>query len=196
MTSARPAIFIDKDGTLVRAVACNAEPQRLDLAPGVGRALRMLQDSGFVLIVIANKSRIAEGRLGVAALMRVGERLAALLAQDGVALSGFYVCPRVASAGEPECAWPEPGPWLLQRVADEHRLDLERSWVVGGVLNDVEAGRRAGCRTALIDCGSETEWLLSRWRMPDLVATNLDTAARLIAEVERQARPAAVERLH
>jgi D-glycero-D-manno-heptose 1,7-bisphosphate phosphatase len=195
MTTARPAIFIDNDGTLVPAVAGNADPQRVDLTPGVGRALRMLQDSGFVLIVITNRPG-AEGRLAASALVRLRERLEALLARHGVTLSGLYACPSAASADASEGAWPRPAPWLLRSVADEHRLDLERSWVVGGVLNDVEAGRRAGCRTALIDCGSETEWLLSRWRMPDLVADNLDTAARLIAEVERQAKPAAGERLH
>jgi phosphoglycolate phosphatase-like HAD superfamily hydrolase len=72
---------------------------------------------------------------------------------------------------------------LLQRAAAEQGIDLADSWMVGDILNDVEAGRRANCRTALVDCGNETEWILSPWRMPDLVAADFATAARLIARV-------------
>jgi len=113
MTTARPAIFIDNDGPLVRAAARNADPQRVDLTPGAGRALRMLQDSGFVLIVITDRPGVAERRLAASAIARLRERLEALLARHGVTLSGLYVCPRAASAAEPECAWPAPAPWLL-----------------------------------------------------------------------------------
>ncbi len=191
----RAAIFIDKDGTLVRDIAYNVEPARIELTAGAGPALRLLQESGFALIVITNQPGVGEGRFPPAALAGVHRRLQELLAPHGAVLDGFYFCPHVPVRGAPACACRKPEPGLLQRAAAEHDLDLAASWMVGDILNDVEAGRRAGCRTALIDCGNETEWILSPWRMPDLVASNLETAARLIVQVAgAQTRPA--ELLH
>jgi histidinol-phosphate phosphatase family protein len=185
----RCAVFVDKDGTLIRDVAYNVDPDRIELTPGVGPALRLLQDHGFALIVVTNQPGVAEGRFPAAALKRVRERIDQLLAPHGVVIGGFYFCPHAAVRGKPGCACRKPEPGLLQRAAAEHDIDLADSWMVGDILNDVEAGRRAGCRTALIDCGNETEWVLSPWRMPDLVTADFATAARLIVRV---ARPAAV----
>jgi D-glycero-D-manno-heptose 1,7-bisphosphate phosphatase len=193
----QPAVFIDKDGTLIRDGASGLDPERIGLAPGAGPALRRLQDSGFVLIVIASRTEVGQGRLHARALERLRGRVEALLSPYGVVLAGFYLCPHAAAAAvEPDGTCRQPGSGLLQRAALEHRVDLARSWMVGNILNDVEAGRRAGCRTALIDSGNETEWQLSRWRLPDLVAGNLDTAARLIAQVERQGEAARAHSLH
>jgi histidinol phosphatase-like enzyme len=75
-------------------------------------------------------------------------------------------------------------PGMLLRAAREHGIDLSRSWMIGDILDDVEAGRRAGCRTALIDNGNETEWRRSRWRTPHLVRPDLHAAARAIAAAE------------
>jgi histidinol phosphatase-like enzyme len=69
---------------------------------------------------------------------------------------------------------------MLHRAADDHGIDLARSWMVGDILNDVEAGRRAGCRTVLLDNGHETEWLVSVLRRPDHVAPDLAAVARII----------------
>jgi D-glycero-D-manno-heptose 1,7-bisphosphate phosphatase len=189
----RPAVFIDKDGTLVRDVPYNVDPARIRLTPGAGPALKLLQESGFALIVITNQPGVGEGRFAAAALERVRARIETLLEPHAVTLDGFYFCPHVAAGGAASCPCRKPKPGLLYRAALEHGIDLRRSWMVGDILNDIEAGRRAGCRTALIDCGNETEWLLAPWRMPDLVATNLGTAARLIAQVARQEMPAPAE---
>jgi histidinol-phosphate phosphatase family protein len=179
----RRALFVDKDGTLIRDVAYNVDPDRIELTPGVGPALRLLQDHGFALIVITNQPGVAEGRFPATALKRVRARIEQLLTPHGVVLNGFYFCPHAPLRGAPACACRKPEPGLLQRAAAEHDVDLAESWMVGDILNDVEAGRRAGCRTALIDCGNETEWILSPWRMPDLVTADFATAARLIARV-------------
>jgi histidinol-phosphate phosphatase family protein len=185
----RCAVFVDKDGTLIRDVAYNVDPNRIELTPGVGPALRLLQDHGFALIVVTNQPGVAEGRFPASALKHVRARIEQLLAPHEVVISGFYFCPHAAVRGAAACACRKPEPGLLQRAAAEHDIDLAESWMVGDILNDVEAGRRAGCRTALIDCGNETEWVLSPWRMPDLVTDDIATAARLIVRV---ARPAAL----
>src|SRR5205085_6378312 len=101
-----------------------------------------------------------------------------------VPLARCYHCPhhpdgtveRYARA----CACRKPQPGLLLRAARDHDLDLARSWLVGDILDDVEAGRRAGCRTVLLDNGHETEWVLTPERLPHHIACDLAQAADLI----------------
>jgi histidinol phosphatase-like enzyme len=78
------------------------------------------------------------------------------------------------------CACRKPAPGLLQVAAASHGVDLARSWFIGDILDDVEAGRRAGCRTILLDNGHETEWLSSAWRTPERIEPDLDGASRWI----------------
>jgi D-glycero-D-manno-heptose 1,7-bisphosphate phosphatase len=103
-------------------------------------------------------------------------------------LDGFYYCPHspdgVITRYAIPCTCRKPMPGMLYRAAREHGLDLAQSWMVGDILDDIEAGRRAGCRTVLIDNGNETEWKRSPLRTPHLTAPNLYTAAAMIAAWE------------
>ncbi|HVL75092.1 MAG TPA: HAD family hydrolase [Noviherbaspirillum sp.] len=179
------AIFLDKDGTLIEDVPYNVDPALITLSWQAGPALQLLQHLGYKLIVVTNQSGVARGLFTEAALLPVRRRLDALLAQYGVRLDGFYYCPHspqgVVERYAVSCTCRKPMPGLLTRAAHEHGLDLGQSWMIGDILNDVEAGRRAGCRTVLIDNGNETEWERSPLRVPDLVAPDLHTAAGLIA---------------
>lgn len=182
-----PAVFFDKDGTLVENVPFNVDPARIDLCAGALAAAQLLHRRGFALFVVSNQAGVAMGRFPLRALRAVRARLEALLAASGVPLRHIYFCPhhpegtvgRFARACE--CRKPQPG--MLLRAAREHDLDLSRSWMVGDILDDVEAGRRAGCRTVLIDNGNETLWQTGPQRTPHLVAGRLDQAARLIARI-------------
>jgi len=89
------------------------------------------------------------------------------------------------------CGCRKPMPGLLHAAAREHGIDLARSWLVGDILDDVEAGRRAGCRTVLLDVGSETEWRPSALRKPDVVAKDLLEAAEAIMRLSEAPRAAA-----
>ncbi len=179
-----PAVFLDKDGTLIEDVPYNVDPAQIRLERGALEGLRLLQEAGFHLIVVSNQPGVAHGYFLQSALVGVETRLRELLAAGGVALEGFYHCPHhpegsVADhARVCDCRKPQPG--MLRRAAEEHGIDLARSWMVGDILNDVEAGRRIGCRTVLLDNGHETEWLLSQLRRPDHVASDLAAAARII----------------
>ncbi len=183
-----PAVFLDKDGTLIEDVPFNVDPALIRLTPGAGEALRSLRDAGFKLIVVSNQSGVARGLFPEAALARVAERLDALLAEWDVRLDGFYTCPHHPEGSVPEyaiaCACRKPAPGMILAAAREHGVDLQRSWLIGDILNDVEAGRRAGCRTILLDNGNETEWELSAERRPDFVAPDLGAAAERILLVE------------
>jgi histidinol-phosphate phosphatase family protein len=182
----RPAVFLDKDGTLVEDVPYNVDPGRIRLAPGACRGLPRLHAAGYRLIVISNQSGVALGRFAEDDLAPVRRRLEELLGECGVGLSGFYYCPHHPRGVVPPyaraCRCRKPQPGLITRAAREQGVDLADSWFVGDILDDVEAGRRAGCRTVLIDNGNETEWVRSPWRWPHLVAADLDRAASLIGE--------------
>ncbi|WP_019140410.1 D-glycero-alpha-D-manno-heptose-1,7-bisphosphate 7-phosphatase [Noviherbaspirillum massiliense] len=182
------AIFLDKDGTLIEDVPYSVNIDQMRLTWQAGQALQLFQTLGYALFVITNQAGIAKGFFTEEALVPVRQRLDELLAQYGVSLTGFYYCPHSPDGVVPhyamECDCRKPLPGLLERAAAEHGIDLSQSWMIGDILNDVEAGRRAGCNTVLIDNGNETEWRRSELRTPHLVAPDLYFAAHVIAARE------------
>ena len=187
-----PAVFLDKDGTLIEDVPYNVDPGLVTLSFGAGRALAQLALEGFRLVVVSNQSGIGDGRFEAAALDAVGHRIRELLAPWHASIDAFYYCPHTRSFG---CDCRKPAAGLLLRAAAEHRLDLHRSWLIGDILDDVEAGRRAGCRTALLANGNETQWELSPLRTPHLVVRALPLAANCIVAAQR-ARASSEEACH
>jgi histidinol-phosphate phosphatase family protein len=179
-----PAVFLDKDGTLIEDLPHNADPGRIRFAPGALEGLKRLHAHGFMLLVVTNQAGVALGLFQESALRRVERRLQTLVADAGVALAGMYWCPHhpAGSVGRYaiECGCRKPQPGLLRRAARELDIDLERSWMVGDILDDVEAGRRAGCRTVLLDNGNETEWRIAPLRLPHLLMPTLARAAEAI----------------
>ncbi len=180
----RPAVFLDKDGTVLADVPYNVDPARMVYAPMAFAALNRLGAAGVTLVVVSNQSGVARGLFPVTALDAVQGKLAAMFMAAGAWLEGFYWCPhhpsgRVAGfAIDCDCRKPRPG--LLLRAADELGLDLSRSWFIGDILDDVEAANLAGCRSLLLDVGHETEWRQGPDRIPHARAADLDAAARLV----------------
>jgi D-glycero-D-manno-heptose 1,7-bisphosphate phosphatase len=189
----KKAVFLDKDGTLVEDVPYSCDVNRIRLMPGVRQGLRRLDAAGYLLIVVSNQSGVAHGLFSVEALSGVEMKLRALLADADIRLDGFYYCPHhpdgrvFAYATACDCRKPSPG--LFMQATSDWAIDLTASWMVGDILHDVEAGRRAGCRTILLDNGHETEWHLGAYRCPDYVAADLDAAADIILAVDRAALP-------
>ncbi|RAK00279.1 D,D-heptose 1,7-bisphosphate phosphatase [Larkinella arboricola] len=163
-------VFIDKDGTLIYDVPFNVDPKAITLYPDAGRALHLLQQAGFRLLVVSNQSGVAQGYFQENALEAVTNRLQHLLRPFGVHLDGFYYCPHHPDGRVPayavSCSCRKPQPGMLQQAAREHGIDLTASWMIRDILNDVEAGNRAGCRTILLDNGHETEWQSGPYREP------------------------------
>lgn len=187
------ALFLDRDGTLVYPRHYPSRPEDLCVYPGIGRELLRFQEAGFRLVVITNQSGLARGLFTRADLERMHAHLIAELDRSNVRLDGIYHCPHHLDGVIPDlsvrcrCRKPEPG-MLLQAAADLD-LDLEHSWVVGDILDDVEAGNRAGCRSILVDLGTESP-PAHPGRQPDFVARDTLHALRMIQSVE-QLGPAA-----
>ncbi len=191
--SCAPAVFIDKDGTLVEDVPFNADPAKIRLTPGAAGALALLRRHGFRLFVISNQAGVARGLISEAQLHQAYAHMVRLLGdQDSVApvlplLDGFYYCPHSTegriTALVRACYCRKPAPGLLLRAAREHRLSLARSWMIGDILDDIEAGHRAGCRAVLIDNGNETQWQRGAHRTPEGIVRNLQEAAERIIEL-------------
>ncbi|MHB8865459.1 MAG: D-glycero-alpha-D-manno-heptose-1,7-bisphosphate 7-phosphatase [Pirellulaceae bacterium] len=184
---ARPAVFFDKDGTLVENVPHNVDCEKIRLMKGAGAAARKLHEAGYALVVVTNQSGVALGYFGIEDVFRVERRLTELLALEGAPLSGFYFCPHLpfemATAQAPPCSCRKPWSGMLLQARRELNLDLARSWMVGDILDDVEAGHRAGCRAILFETGAETCWKSGALRVPDYSVTTLAAAARQILAV-------------
>lgn len=181
------AIFLDRDGTLVHARHYPTRPEDLELYEGLGAELRTLQAAGFRLIVVTNQSGIARGLFTQADLRRMHDHLRTELARDGVRLDGIYHCPHHVEGSVPElaiaCDCRKPQPGLLQRAARDLDLDLASSWMIGDILDDMEAGKRTGCHTILVDLGTET-LPAPQPRQPDYVAADTLEALQMIAILE------------
>jgi len=176
------AVFIGKDGTLVEHVPHNVDPAKVRFTPHAMEGLRLLAEHGYRLIVVTNQPGLAYGMFTRAALTQLQLALAGMMEREGVHLAGFYACPHAPGpAGPvPACLCRKPAPGLLRQAARAHGLDLARCWMIGDVLDAVEAGRRAGCRSAMLDVGHETAWRMSPLRTPHVRAKDLLEAAHAI----------------
>jgi histidinol-phosphate phosphatase family protein len=171
------AVFIDKDGTLVRDVPYNIDPCRVQLAPGAGAALRRMKNAGYKMIVISNQPGIALKLFRERDLVLVNQRIQDLLSSYEVEIDAFYYCPH-EPGDHCECRKPRPG--MILQAAREQGVKTGMSWMIGDILNDVEAGNRAGCRTVHLDNGNETEWVKGDYRQPAWTVSDLPAAAEVI----------------
>ena len=149
------AVFIDKDGTLIPDIPYNVDPALITLSPGAGATLARLKRRGYLLIVVSNQSGVARGLFPESALDGVRQRIGDLLAEAGAALDGFSYCPHhpdgTVKRYARECGCRKPKAGMLTGAAKAFGIDLSRSWMIGDITADSEAGNRAGCRTILIE---------------------------------------------
>jgi histidinol-phosphate phosphatase family protein len=138
--TARPAVFLDRDGTLIEDTGFLGDPNGVRVLPTVVDALRLLAARGYATVVVSNQSGIARGILDHAMVERVNAEIVRRLGADGVALDAFYWCPHYDQGCD--CRKPEPG--LVERAVREHGLTLDRGAMVGDRGSDVELGHRVG----------------------------------------------------
>ena len=152
------AIFLDRDGTINKYVGYLRTPEQFELLDGVGEAIRKINLSGYLAIVVTNQPVIARGEVTVDGLQEIHNKMETMLGKEGAYLDGVYYCPHHPDkgfAGEVEelkivCECRKPKAGLLLQAAKDFNIDLSQSWMIGDSENDVLAGRNAGCKTALI----------------------------------------------
>lgn len=154
---ARPAVFVDRDGTVNREVHYLADVAGLRLLPGAADAIRELAAAGFVVVLVTNQSGVARGRMTLATVDAIHRELARRLRRRGAALDGVYVCPHHPSEGRPplrrRCACRKPAAGLVRRAARDLALDLGRSYCVGDGAVDLGLAAAAGARGVLVLTG-------------------------------------------
>ncbi len=150
----RPAVFLDRDGTINPQASYRTGPEAFCLIDGAAAALRCLAAAGFALVVVSNQTAVGLGLVTVEQVAATNDRMAALLAAEGVQLDGVYCTYETPSAVLPQHWSPnpktKPDPAMLRAAADDLHLDLSRSFVVGDRRSDVEAGFNAGCRAGVL----------------------------------------------
>jgi D-glycero-D-manno-heptose 1,7-bisphosphate phosphatase len=181
----RKAVFLDKDGTLIKDVSYNVDPELVEFEAYAFEALQLLQKNGFLLVIITNQPGIAFGYFTEKDVEKVELHIKNKLQLQGIHLNGFYYCPHHISgrlqAYAIKCNCRKPAAGLLFKAAQDLQVDLAESWFIGDILNDMEAGNKAGCKTILINNGNETEWLLNDMRQPVYTVDHLLDAAKIIA---------------
>ena len=186
-SSGRPAVFLDRDGTLVDELGFLDDPDRLRLLPGASEAVRRLNGAGFFVALVTNQSGIARGLFTEERLAAIHERLELVLAREGARLDAIAYCPHHPDEGEPpyrrRCVCRKPEPGLILQLLSRHGLDPAASWVVGDAVRDIQAGARAelGGRILVATGKGEDE----RLRLPDDLASSTDYVEDLTAAVDR-----------
>ena len=150
------AVFLDRDGTIIEDTSYVDDPAKVRLLSGVADAIRRFGDASYLVVIVSNQSGVARGMFDEATLSAVHQRVDELLAERGATLDGAYYCPYLDSAEatvetyrrDSDLRKPKPG--MLLQAAEELNIDLERSWMIGDSSRDIEAGKRAGCRTIRI----------------------------------------------
>lgn len=184
----RKTVFLDMDGALADSRGLSTGMDSHWISPDVAEGLRALHQAGYSLVVATHQAKIDQGWFSSEALTYTEIHLRLRLATIDVPLSGFYYCSHHTIRGvesDTPCVCRKPKPGLLLHAAWELKLDLASSWMIGDRLDDVEAGRWAGCKTVLLTTGKETGWNMTDMRWPDLIADNLVEAAHLIMASDR-----------
>ena len=160
------AVFLDRDGTIIEDTGYPCEIVKIKFLPGVGEAINLVNRSGFRVIVVANQSGVARGYFTEETVEKVNNYIQESLAKQGAFIDKFYYCPHHIEGDiekyAKECYCRKPNPGMIEEATRDFGIDTKDSFLIGDKMSDIEAGRRAGCRTILLrdkrltDAGGET----------------------------------------
>ncbi|MFW9938406.1 MAG: D-glycero-beta-D-manno-heptose 1,7-bisphosphate 7-phosphatase [Candidatus Thorarchaeota archaeon] len=173
MTSKKRAIFLDRDGVINKEVDHLSHPDQFEVISGSIEALKILKQKGFLLIVITNQAGIARGLLSEEDLNKIHNKMRRILSKNGIILDDIFYCPHHPDfTGECDCRKPKPG--MILKAQRKYNIDLQTSFMVGDTLSDIETGKAANCKTALVLTGygiTERDKMISM--KPDYIFKNL-----------------------
>jgi D-glycero-D-manno-heptose 1,7-bisphosphate phosphatase len=182
----RPAVFLDRDGTIAEEVGYLNHASRFRMIPFVAGAIRRLNEAGLPVVVVTNQSGVGRGYFPESVVCFVNELMTQQLTEAGARIDAVYYCPHT-SADQCDCRKPKTG--MLERAALEHFLDLQHSFVVGDRYGDMELARNVRARAVLVRTGygeGELAWHAAKWPVqPDFVAEDLSDAVDWILRQSR-----------
>jgi D-glycero-D-manno-heptose 1,7-bisphosphate phosphatase len=179
MSDGKPAIFLDRDGTIIVEAHYLHEPEKVELIPGAGEAIQRLSDGGFELFIVTNQAGIGRGYYAEEQMHAVNERVAGEFAKFGVAFRKIYFAPE---APDQPSRNRKPSPQMLLDARDEFGIDLDASYMVGDKVSDIECGWNAGVKCSILvrtGYGREHESQLGQATGPLAVIDSIADIARL-----------------
>jgi histidinol-phosphate phosphatase family protein len=185
----RPMAVLDRDGTIIAEKVYLSDPRQVELLPGAAEGLRHLARLGLGLVVVTNQSGVGRGYFDLAAVQRVHQRMADLLAAEGVKLSGIYLCPHLP---DDDCDCRKPRPGLVEQAAADLGFEPASAVVIGDKPCDVELGQRVGAVTVLVRTGYGAQHEAGGQVHPDHIVDNLAAAGRLVEQILQVRRGATV----
>lgn len=184
----RPAVFIDRDGTISEEIGYVNHPSRFRVFPYSAEAIKLLNDSGWLAILITNQAGVARGYFSEDIITAVHNQLRGHLENGSARLDAVYYCAHHPSVGEPpyrfDCDCRKPKTGLIDRAAQDFEIDVAASWMIGDRYGDVELARNAGLHSAFVLSGyglGEWEYQREAWKhQPEIVSENLLEAVKKI----------------
>lgn len=175
-SNGQKAVFIDRDGTLIEEVNFLSRTEDLRLFPYTQESIELLLTHGYMVVVVTNQSGIGRNLYSVADMHAIHE---AIQEQLSGALNGFYFCPHLPDEG---CECRKPSLGMIKAACEDFEIDLENSWMIGDKKLDVETGKNAGIRTAMVMTGYGRNHITQLDWQPDIVAeTLLDAVKRIVS---------------
>ena len=185
------AIFLDRDGTINEKKGLIWKEEQFELEDGAIEAIRKINQSGYLAIVVTNQPVVARGLCQIEDVQEIHKKMETLLGQKGVYLDDIRFCPHHPDKGYPEenpaykilCQCRKPNTGMLMDCARQYNIDMENSWIIGDSTVDIQTGKNAGIHTALVltgDAGKDGKYKA----VPDLICKNLRQAVDQILEKE------------
>ena len=196
------AILLDRDG-VINEMVYNPEfgtvdsplnPREFKLLPGIAKAIKLFKKLGFLVIIISNQPAIAKGKMNLELLEKIDKKMEKELAKEGAYLNGIYYCLHHPNTSQVKvkkylknCNCRKSKPGLLLKVAKDLNIDLSKSYMIGDGLTDIQAGKRAGCKTIFLG-NLKNYWCEAMQKQkikPDFIAKNLIETAKIIKKVKK-----------
>jgi histidinol-phosphate phosphatase family protein len=174
------AVFIDRDGTIARDVPYCSRPEDFELFPDVPQAIKQLNQGGFKVVVITNQSGVGRGKFTEETLGQIHQKMLNEFKKQGARIDSIYYCPHHP---DDNCECRKPKTLLFQRAAHDLNIDFTRSYMIGDMQMDVDAGKAIGCQTVLITAGLPKVNSNDN-KSPDYVVDNFPEAVNLVLKKE------------
>jgi len=185
-----PAVFLDRDGVIIRQVDLPQKESDLKILPGAAEGIALINKLGYFVVIVSNQPVVARGLITLREAHRLNKVLATRLAKRGARIDAEYLCPHHPQADMKKyrisCTCRKPAPGMILQAAREHGLDLKSSFMIGDSTQDVQMGNRAKVKMILVKTGHAGKDPWQHKGVPDFVAKDLQAAAKVIARIKKR----------